>query len=123
MIFLEIVMNIIGTKGNDVLIGLDEGRWLVGLLGDDTLNGGGGDVLTNIETLQFSNTKIETSWFTDAGNLASNPATADAFDTLNGMYMAYFNRAPDSAGLYQTRAAQMMRRTLQPRVKWATIFR
>jgi hypothetical protein len=67
---------------------------------DRVANRDGSDVLTNIEFLQFSNTKIETSWFTDAGNLASNPATADAFDTLNGMYMAYFNRAPDSAGLY-----------------------
>jgi|GEM_PF-3582015 len=96
-----------GGEGNDIatFTGMDKNYTLLiskssSEVVDRTINRDGTDVLTNIESLQFSNSTLQTSWFTDAGNLASNPASADAFDTLTSMYLAYFNRAPDATGLY-----------------------
>ncbi len=56
---------------------------------------GGRDTLINIEELQFSDTTID---LTDVASLVSlSPAQ---FDLLTEMYVAYFNRAADSLGLY-----------------------
>jgi Ca2+-binding RTX toxin-like protein len=66
-------MNIIGTNGNDVLIGEDESDWLVGLLGDDTLNGGG-----DVDWASYSDANGSIT-----ANLATGLATgADGNDTL-----------------------------------------
>jgi subtilisin family serine protease len=96
-----------GGEGNDIatFTGMDKNYTLLvsrssSEVVDRTINRDGTDMLTNIESIQFSNSTLQTSWFTDAGNLASNPASADAFDTLTSMYLAYFNRAPDATGLY-----------------------
>lgn len=56
---------------------------------------GGRDTLINIEELKFSDTTID---LTDVASLVSlSPAQ---FDLLTEMYVAYFNRAADSLGLY-----------------------
>jgi hypothetical protein len=108
--------SIFGSKGNDFIdggTGVDISSY-TGLAKNYTLTFGrtgatvidrasdrdGIDTLNNIESIQFADSTLQTLWFTEAGSLASNAATADSFETLTAMYMAYFNRAPDAVGLY-----------------------
>lgn len=67
----------------------------------DRVGTDGTDTLVSIQHLTFSNDitgdTLENSWFTGALNLAtSNPAQ---FKVMTEMYLAYFDRAPDAAGL------------------------
>lgn len=53
--------------------------------------------LNQVEQIQFGDTTLQTKWFSEAQALGqSNPSQ---FTTLTGMYIAYFNRAPDAVGL------------------------
>ncbi len=55
---------------------------------------GTNDTIANIQNVVFSDTTIQSSWLTEAAALP--PAN---FASLTEMYLAYFNRAPDSLGL------------------------
>lgn len=54
----------------------------------------GTDTLANIEVLQFADAPFELFRFDDVTDLS-----ADQFSSFTEMYIAYFNRAPDAAGL------------------------
>ncbi|NRB04696.1 MAG: DUF4214 domain-containing protein [Rhodobacteraceae bacterium] len=115
------------TIGNDLLNGSSEvDDDFTGYRGDDAINGFGGndivrylqtddvytltlgsqiqvedrtgtegtDSLSNIETLAFNNTDFELFRFDDVANLSE-----EQFSSFTEMYIAYFNRAPDAAGL------------------------
>jgi hypothetical protein len=67
------------------------------LIAQDRGGTDGTDTLTSIQNLQFTDQSLQSSWFTDARNLAtSNPSQ---FKIMTEMYLAYFNRAPDAVGL------------------------
>ena len=116
----------LAAVGDDIVTGTENADELLGLRGDDTIDGLGGidaaeylqnqevytlrlgstiqiedrsgteglDTLRNIETLEFSNGEFALSSFDDVANL-----TAEEFSSFTEMYIAYFNRAPDAAGL------------------------
>ena len=68
------------------------------IIAQDRSGADGIDTLVSIQNLQFSDQSFQTSWFTDALNLAtSNPSQ---FKVMTQMYLAYFDRAPDAMGLY-----------------------
>lgn len=54
----------------------------------------GADTLTHIQKVRFADQTLNMSWFTEAATLP-----AEQFVSLTEMYIAYFNRAPDSIGL------------------------
>jgi Ca2+-binding RTX toxin-like protein len=60
----------------------------------DKVGTDGTDTLMNIQNLQFMDTNLSTTWFTEAAALP-----APQFVELTEMYIAYFNRAPDAVGL------------------------
>ena len=60
----------------------------------DKVGTDGTDTLTNIQNLHFTDTTLNTAWFTEATALP-----ASQFVDLTEMYVAYFNRAPDAVGL------------------------
>ena len=61
----------------------------------DRLGGGGTDILADIERLEFADRSIALDDY--RGMLA---LSKDEFTELTEMYVAYFNRAADAAGLY-----------------------
>jgi len=117
-----------GLSGDDALLGMDGDDRLRGDNGADTIDGGSGndvsiyngnqnqfsvtissdsvtvrdrvdnrngsDSLTNIESLEFFDGSWQLSQFNSVANLSE-----EAFETFAEMYIAYFNRAPDSEGL------------------------
>jgi hypothetical protein len=112
---------IIGSSGNDTLIGWGGNDTIDGgggfntaaytgptsnyevtinpssIIVHDYTGADGTDTLTNIQQLQFTDTTLQTKWFTEAASLAgSNPSQ---FTFLTELYIAYFNRAPDAVGL------------------------
>jgi hypothetical protein len=60
----------------------------------DKVGSDGTDTLSNVETIQFANTTIDTSWLTKTASLSSAQLAS-----LTQLYIASFNRAPDAAGL------------------------
>lgn len=117
----------LAALGDDIVAGTDGvDDVLFGLRGDDAIDGMGGsdtaayqqveevftlrlgsqiqlidragnegtDTLTNIEVLDFENSEFELFRFDDVASL-----TPEQFSSFTEMYIAYFNRAPDSAGL------------------------
>lgn len=63
----------------------------------DPVYSGNVNTLHAVQTIQFSDQTIQTSWLTKASALhQSDPAE---FNVLSQMYLAYFNRAPDAVGL------------------------
>lgn len=63
----------------------------------DPLTSGNVNTLHAIQSIQFSDQTIQTSWLTKASALRTADATE--FKILSEMYLAYFNRAPDAVGL------------------------
>ena len=100
---------ITGSGGNDILSGeggTDTAVYMGGasnyaitlsngsILIEDRSGGDGTDTLNSIEVLQFNDSAFALSQFTNVSTLTD--ADMLAFSEL---YVAYFNRAPDSAGL------------------------
>lgn len=118
-----------GGAGSDTISGLGADDFITGAGGDDKIDGGSGidtakfssvaknykisftvggssvavqdkvgsdgtDTLSNIEKIQFSDTTIDPSWLTKTAALSSAQLAS-----LTQIYIASFNRAPDSAGL------------------------
>lgn len=110
-----------GGRGNDVLIGragLDTAQYLgvstrysVELSPENTVikdrrpDGDGVDTAQEIERLTFSDRSLDLSQFRGVTSISDNDLML-----LTKMYIAYFNRAPDSAGLFYwgTRFSQGM---------------
>lgn len=99
---------LIGFRGDDAIDGLsgqDTARYLQNdevfslLLGAeiqliDRAGNEGTDTLSSIEILDFLDTDFDLSRFDDVASLST-----EQFSSFTEMYIAYFNRAPDSAGL------------------------
>lgn len=115
---------IFGGAGNDTLVGSGGNDLLDGNTGTNTaqyikfsgnpslakeyaltLNGStmtiqdragrdGLDTLVNIQTVQFNDQALDTTWFTKTAALSSSQITS-----LVQLYIASFNRAPDALGL------------------------
>lgn len=114
-----------GSSGNDRLRGYAGDDMMTGNSGSDTLIGGAGfdtakfggfssaytitadavsvqvsdrgsnlDQLLEIERIQFADLTIDTEWLTKAASL--DPVQ---YNDLLAMYVAYFDRAPDSLGI------------------------
>jgi hypothetical protein len=124
-----VVENVIGGAGVDTVTGNEADNVFTGGGGNDVFNGGGGtdtlimnaaraaatvtidkngtiriadrngpegqDVVTGVETIQFTNGTIDLNQFSSATQLS-----ATQFTELAEMYVAYFNRAADSEGLF-----------------------
>ena len=124
-----VIENAIAGDGNDRLIGNTRDNILLGNGGNDTLVGGGGvdtalylgpsarysivlspehtqatdrsavgdgqDTLTDIDILRFNDRSIKLSLYQGVSTISANDLTL-----LTNMYVAYFNRAPDSEGLF-----------------------
>ena len=109
-----------GAGGDDVLMGGSGDDFLDGSIGMDVSvlqssrdnysieinpfgakvhdrrsSGDGTDLVSNVELLQFEDSTWELSRFD--GGIELSP---EAFTTFAEMYIAYFNRAPDSEGLF-----------------------
>lgn len=63
----------------------------------DPVYSGNVNTLHAIQSIQFSDQTIQTSWLTKASALHQTDAAE--FNVLSQMYLAYFNRAPDAVGL------------------------
>lgn len=88
-----------GADGTDTARFLHEDTYYTLQLGDsvrisDRSGDDGTDRLSNIEMLSFANAAFELFRFNDVANLS-----AEEFSSFAEMYIAYFNRAPDAAGL------------------------
>ena len=124
-----VVENVIGGAGVDTVTGNDANNSFTGGAGNDIFNGGAGtdtlimntaraaatvtidksgtirisdrngsegqDQITGVETIQFTNGTIDLNQFTSATQLSGAK-----FTELAEMYVAYFNRAADSEGLF-----------------------
>lgn len=131
--------NLVGTTQSDTIEGMGGNDTLIGGAGDDLLDGGAGidtavfsgdmasytvqfsptgtlitdrrpsvdgtDTLIDIETLQFADGVFDIGIRAGASNLSE-----DDFASIVELYIAYFNRAPASAGLlyWATRLAEGM---------------
>lgn len=127
--YSAIIENATGGAGDDTLIGNDVANRFTGNGGDDTIDGGAGsnvsvysgsarhytitavassasltvqdrtdldgtDTLWNIQTLAFADASVDSSSLVKAASLAAQQVAS-----VTDIYIASFNRAPDSLGL------------------------
>lgn len=77
------------------------------------------NTLHAIQSVQFSDQTINTSWLTGASEL--HLTQSSEFSVLSEMYLAYFNRAPDALGLDFWAAGAMSMHKSDPNLSWSEI--
>lgn len=85
----------------------------------DPLTSGNSNTLHAIQSIQFSDMTIDTSWLTGASLLHSTQP--EEFSVLSEIYLAYFNRAPDALGLDFWAAGAYNIHNSQPNLSWSEI--
>lgn len=126
--FGAVIENAVGGSAGDTIIGNVASNVLRGNGGNDFIDGGAGvdtsvyshssnayklvvatgsvsvqdrlgtdgtDTLVDVELVQFADRTIDTTWFSKAAGVPPSQ-----FADLTDMYIAYFDRAPDAAGLF-----------------------
>lgn len=126
--FGAVIENAVGGSGGDTIVGNVANNVIRGNGGNDFVDGGAGidisvyshsssayklvvaagavsiqdklgtdgtDTLVDVELIQFLDRTIDTTWFSKAAGVPPGQ-----FADLTDMYIAYFDRAPDAAGLF-----------------------